>query len=155
MLLLWPTAKHPEELISSCTTCMKPQGCHLGQERFVFLFPGRQMGFEKKNRSELLSLNIWALTLGRSDPAAVPLLSEGVPVLTFTSTPFSSLLSGSDFSSQWQYVILLSSPDSDSFFFQFFHPDLELPAGGFEDFSSSLSEVSSVLAILAPGSFLS
>lgn len=53
------------------------------------------MGFEKKNQSELLSLK-----LGRSDPAAVPLLSEGVPVLTFTSTPFSSLLSGSDFSSQ-------------------------------------------------------
>lgn len=80
-------------------------------------------------------------------------------MLTFTSTPFSSLLSGSDFSSQWQYVILLSSPpESDSFvFFQFFHPDLELPAGAFVDFSSSsLSGASSsVLAILASGSFLS
>lgn len=80
-------------------------------------------------------------------------------VLTFTSTPFSSLLSGSDFRSQWQYVILLSSPpESDSFaFFQFFHPDLEPPAEGFVGFSSSsLSSVSSsVLAILASGSFLS
>lgn len=160
MLLLWPTARHPEELISSCITCMKPQGCHLGQEHFVFLFPGGQMGFEKNKPYELPDAVPQHLdTKTRQEwPCCCPLLSEGVSVLTFTSTPFSSLLSGSDFSSQWQYVILLSSPpDSDSFFFQFFHPDLELPAGGFADFSSSsLSEVSSsVLAILASGSFLS